>query len=280
MFITSKHLEAVDDAHRFIRDASVYHDHMCGSRTTARGFTEAKLENAIELFKEHGATAEDIDFVRAFALIFGHSCCCLPVGHKGPCKHKLDTIFPEIFESKLKDCFITPGNKGMFFNRAARHFPIQLLRTARYTVGPTDDPFAIPIEFGSTGFMTATAYFDWGSLITQVKGFEPTEAIELYLDTYQEHSEFLRDYYLTNYRMQIVNDEGYLCDPFTLETLDLDMWAEGHEIQFAHVLPVSDSAYRTRGLNTVPTTRRTNMLQGEKPWTEFIEELKVHIAKH
>ena len=194
--------------------------------------------------------------------------------------HKLDSMFGDVFGGKLKDCFITPGNKGMFYNRAARHFPIQLLRTARQTVGPTDDAFAIPIEFGGTGFTTATAYFDWGSLITHVKGFEPTDAIKPYLNIYQEHGDFLREYYLTNYRMQIVTEEGYLCDPFTLETLDLDMWEEGHEIQFAHVLPVSDVSYRTRGLNTIPATRRTNMLQGDLPWTQFIDELKVHIAKH
>lgn len=280
MFIVDNHRLALRDAERFQNAAAVYHEQMCGQPTNARGFTEKKLNDAIDLFIENGADEEDVLFVSGFATLHGQSVCCLPKEHEGPCKHKLDTLFDKVFESKLKDCFITPGNKGLFFNRAARHFPIQLLRTARLDVGPTDEPFAIPIEFGGTGFTTATAYFDWAALITKVKGFIPTDAFKPYLETYEDHAEYLRDYYQSIYRMQIVNDEGYLCDPFTLETLSLDMWAEGHEIQFAHVLPVSDSAYRTRGLNTIPATRRTNMLQGEKPWTEFIEELKVHIAKH
>lgn len=280
MFITDKHWQALQDHDLFQRDALIYNEKMCGKRTNSRGFTEAKLTDALGAFVRSGATDDDLKFVRAFATLHAHSVCCLPKGHSGRCMHKLDTLFDKSLANKLKDCFITPGNKGLFFNRAARHFPIQLLRTARQTVGPTDTPFAVPIEFAGTGFTTATAYFDWAALITRVKGFFPTDAIKPHLETYEYHAEFLRDYYRTNYRIQIVNDEGYLCDPFTLETLDIDMWEEGHEIQFAHVLPVSDVSYRTRGLNTIPATRRTNMLQGDLPWTEFIDELKVHIAKH
>lgn len=252
---------------------------MCGLRTRSRGITPALVERNIQTFIENGATPSDVQFVNDFFTRYSRAQCCLPKGHDGPCKHKLESLFPE-FRNKIADCHITPGNSGLFHNRAARHHPIQLLRSARLDVGRIDTSFAIPLEFGGTGFTTATAYFDWAALLTMQKGYVPSSDVLPYLEKYREHAEFLSHYYYSTYRLSVVNDEGYLCDPFTFQSFELDDWSAGDVIQFAHILPVSDTAYRTRGLNTIPATRETNMLQGDRPWTEFISLLKERIAKH
>jgi len=279
-FITDKHELMLRNHDLFQQEATVYSENMCGKLTRARGIKLSELLPKLEFFKSLGPTSSEILWVEEFLDKHSRARCCLPKGHAGPCMHKLDAAVPSSFKSKIADCHRTPGDKGLFMNRAARHFPIQLLRSARIQLGKVDTPFAIPLEFSGTGFTTATAYFDWASLLTLQQGFVANDFYSSHISKYREHAEFLARYYLSSYRLKIVNDEGYLCDPFTFETLKLQWWNEGHHIQFGHVLPVSDTEYRTRGMNIIPMTRETNMLQGDRPWTQFIEELKVHIAKH
>ena len=135
--------------------------------------------------------------------------------------------------------------------------------------------------------MLIAAAFDFASLLTLQKGnvYKKNFAPDI-ISKFQEHAEYLVKFYKETYNIRIVNDEGYLCDPWTLETLEQEWWnakeksKNRNQIQFCHVIPVCSDKYLTRGMNVIPMTRDTNYQQGDRSFPEFVRITKEHAAKH
>jgi hypothetical protein len=292
-FVCKDLLDAISDAEDFEKN-SIYAKVMCGKKLENSGVKEKTMAKAIDRLQDLGLTESEIDFYWKFYETHGKPRCCLPAGHKGACQHLIGSYYADNFINKFFDCTQAPGADDVIFkNRIARFFGVQLTKenesTLRKMYGLKQKKkykAAIPVHQAGTGFTCATAAFDLASLTTLQYGIEYKKNFsDDVLEAYKKHAQYLVNYYKTEYNMTIVDDEGYLCDPWSLERLQPDWWNTDeldnfNQIQFGHVFPVVSNRYMTRGLNILPLTRETNSAQNKRSFPEFVQRQKELAAKH
>lgn len=292
-FVSQDLISAISDAVEF-ENTSIYATVMCGKKLESSGVQVETMAKAIDRLQDIGLTEEEIDFYWNFYETHGKPRCCLPAGHSGKCQHLIGSYYVDKFVNKITDCTQAPGADDVIFkNRIARFFGVQLtkeneaiLRKMYGLKQKKKYKAAVPVHQAGTGFTCATAAFDLAALTTLQYGIEyKKDFAPAVLDAYKKHADYLVNYYKTEYNMTIVDDEGYLCDPWSLERLQPDWWNtdepdDFNQIQFGHVFPVVSNRYMTRGLNLLPLTRETNSAQNKRSFPEFVQRQKELAAKH
>ena len=269
--ITDENKRAIAEAQEFEK-TSKYNDLVC-MKTLEGGIKEKTYKDALERIKKFG---NDQDF-EMFKTLFENSKprCCLPKGHKGKCKHKFESFFGELFQLKLSDCSQAPGNDDIFYkNRTSRNFPIQVTKdqytklNAKYKwKGNVLLKAGVPLEFASTSYLIATAYFDFAAILMLQKDIvhELPKDIE---EKLKERSQQIVEEF-ENQGIIITDDNGQLCCPVLGCTIEADWYgtddkSSPNQIQFGHVHPLKSDKYMTRGGNIIPITRNGNLMQSDK----------------
>lgn len=282
-FILQENLDALRELERHRSTHTIYDKSLCLKALNA-GTQKKTIEESLSKLTKLDISESDVNYILEFFNTHSKPLCCLPKGHSGPCQHDAtsskNSLVPKLFFSKLKDCHTSAGNTGFFKNRISRSNPVQVLRKFRFADTKDVTKVAIPLEFSGTGYTAACSQWDWISLLMHQQGIQLSEFMIANADLLLNHAAFLTQFYKQTFNINLVNEDGYLCDPYDNSAFTIDQWSEGHQIQFAHILPVSDRAYMTRGMNTIPMTRRTNIAQQDMSWTEFIAWIKKDIHRH
>jgi hypothetical protein len=292
-FVNNHNLSAVSDAEDF-ENSSIYSKVMCGA-TLDKGVQKDTFTEALSRLSDYEITPLEVNFYTEFYSRHSQARCCLPKGHSGKCQHLLSSYYTDNFKNKIADCTQAPGADDVVFkNRTARYYPIQvtneqetILRDLFKLKQKVKLKAAVPVDQAGTSYTCATAAFDFASLLILQKGnvYKKNFPADV-LVKFKEHAEYLVKFYKETYNIRIVNSEGYLCDPWTLETLQPEWWnakeksKNRNQIQFCHIIPVCSDKYLTRGLNVIPMTRDTNYQQGDRSFPEFVRLTKEHAAKH
>lgn len=268
---------------------------ICATPIETGGVGLDGVEEALGALRPYGLSQDDEAFYRDFYARSSQPRCWLPAGHPGRCSARAEGFFEQRFKNKLNDAITAPGQDYVVFkNRAARFFPVQITseaeRELRRVHNLTDEgrrlKAAVPTEQGATAYLAATAQLDMAALILLQKDLPaPTRLPTPVIAALRAHAARLVAHHRSA-GITIVDETGHLCDPWTLEPLELAYWGGGansrapHQIQFGHVSPVRADTYMTRGMNILPMTRTTNLMQGDRPFTGFVRQAVATAARH
>ena len=285
-FVTEDLRTAVTEAEEFEKN-SKYKDLICGKYVKGSGVQPKTFAEKLERLKPY-LSEEDIVYYRNFYDKHSTGVCCLPKGHSGPCRHKLDTLIIGDFKKKIADCYQVAGNDyTLFANRSARYFPI-LVNKYKFTElnekfgwsinnlaftpeHPKGFASAVPVEYGATGYITATAYFDFAAILMLQKGIKHKFSKEIESKLLDRAKDIVKEFKQQGIR--IVRD-GYLCCPVEQKIIEPEWYekdSKDERVQFGHVVPLKSDKFMTRGGNLVPITKTGNSTQGDRTIPEVME---------
>ena len=282
-YVTDENNAAVEDAEAFER-TSLYAEVMCGQRLE-HGIREGTFYEALERLEPYQISRRERSFYESFYHNHSIPRCWLPKAHSEPCGNRPEKYFEEVFRNKLSDCNTAPGADDVVFkNRCARYFPIHISSSSERKLRATFKlkqsvklKAAVPLEQAATAFMSATASLDMAAIVLAQHGATRPNLSKKTLDRLDEHRKTLAETYLKN-AISIINENGALCDPWTLERLELEWWAPAiagkhpKQIQFGHIQPIEADRYLTRGGNIIPMLRQTNIMQGDRSFPTFVQD--------
>ena len=133
--------------------------------------------------------------------------------------HQYDNFFSELFRNKVRDCSQAPGNDDIFFkNRTQRTFPIQITKDQytklnakyRWKLNKVKMKAGVPLEFASTPYLIATAYFDFSAILMLQKGIEHTLPKDIEEKLIERSKEIIEEF--KEQGIRIIGKDGYLCD--------------------------------------------------------------------
>jgi len=290
-FVDENNVSAVRDAEEFA-SSSIYATTMCGAKL-GNGIREEGFYEALDRLAPYSITKEERVFYENFYQTQSVPRCWLPKQHTEQCSSRAGKFFAEVFSNKLSDCVTAPGADDVVFkNRCARYFPIQISASNERSLRKKFDlkqtvklKAAVPLEQATTGYLSATASLDIAALILGQKDAPATTLTPNTVKLLMQHQRYLVKHYKQQ-KIEVINASGNLCDPWTLEPLDFAWWLPSPEgkdpkqIQFGHVQPISPQRYMTRGLNVIPMLRQTNIMQGDRSFSEFMKETMLIADKH
>ena len=285
-FVTEDLRTAVTEAEEFEKN-SKYKDLICGKYMKGTGVTATNFNEKLKRLKPY-LSEEDIVYYRNFYDKHSKGVCCLPKGHSGSCKHKLDSFIIGSIKLKIADCYQVAGNDyTLFANRSARYFPILV---NKYRCAELNEKFewsiknlaftpehpkgfasAVPVEYGATGYITATAYFDFAAILMLQKGIKHKFSKEIESKLLDRAKDIVKEFKQQGIR--IVRD-GYLCCPVEQKIIEPEWYkknSKDERVQFGHVVPLKSDKFMTRGGNLVPITKTGNSTQGDRTIPEVME---------
>tara|TARA_R110002020_G_scaffold459536_2_gene677572 strand:- start:541 stop:1437 length:897 start_codon:yes stop_codon:yes gene_type:complete len=272
--VTNNNILALDEANDF-QENSGYSDLMCGKFIKNLGTTT--IDTALENLEYVGITKKDIEFYRHFQDLHSKALCFLPVGHRGPCEQHPTKWFEKEIGNKLSDCRTTAGDDDIIFkNRGWRYFPIQIDSDTEtklkleYQLKSNNIKLkaAVPLKFGATGFLVATAYFDMVSILMFQHGINLNKFPSHLIDSFREHGKRVFKKFNKNTNFRMIKDDKFLCDPLFGKTFELSFYNKlerkpDDAVEFGHINPVRDHKYMTRGGNIFLISRCSNLIQSD-----------------
>ena len=278
MFVTEDLKTAVAEAEEFEKD-SKYKDLICGKYVKGTGVQPQTFAEKLQRLKPY-LSEEDIVYYSNFYDKHSTGVCCLPKGHSGSCMHKLDSLIIGDFKKKIADCYQVAGNDyTLFANRSARYFPIlvnkykcaELNEKFEWSINKLQLASAVPVEYGATGYITATAYFDFAAILMLQKGIKHKFSKEIESKLLDRAKDIVKEFKQQGIR--IVRD-GYLCCPVEQKIIEPEWYEKDSKVervQFGHVVPLKSDKFMTRGGNLVPITKTGNSTQGDRTIPEVME---------
>ena len=299
--VTNNQLDAVADAESWEKGQGAYFKDtlkICCQRDSGKVFSNDKWLERIEKYKKLGATDDDVQWTTSYADKHSYHLCIRPADHFGKCKFSpADFTKPKTpFRSKLQDALANPGaNKYPFTNRGGsigmapildknklqELFPTEYRGENFYKTNKLDN-VGIREQRAATGYQSATCLVDMLAMTTRLRGatewlsFDPDEK-----DMFNQHVEYLINFYKNMYNVSIVNKDGFLCGPIlpdSIPELSINQFGKGQEddedenqfsIQFTHIHPVTNNKFMTRGFNLWFATKKENNMMGIMSYPEF-----------